>query len=216
VTFRYPGSSGNLFEGMSLDLPKGLRTVVWGESGVGKSSLLLLCSGFLKPDAGSVTIKSESVGFVFQERGLYPWLSVLQNVTLPLCRKLGRCEKRDVAMNALRRLGMDGLADRRGGELSGGQERRVQIARLLASKASLWLLDEPFAGIDAKNREVCREAVLEIQRETAATLLLATHSQDDLNAVAEFVVVVERSNGFSKVRPFAPSRLEAAGVGGAL
>lgn len=190
ITFRYSGESHAIFENVTVCLTHGSRTALWGESGSGKSTLLALIGGHLVPEAGTLQNYCAASGMVLQNNGLYPWLTALQNVCLALRPVMSMTERREKALNVFRRLGVDDLADRRCSELSGGEERRIQIARLLCSEADLWLLDEPFAGLDPQNRELCRNIILQAQQETSATVVIATHSIEDLFVLGENVLLI--------------------------
>jgi NitT/TauT family transport system ATP-binding protein len=141
--------------------PNELLTVV-GPSGCGKSTFLYLVGGFLKPSGGSIRIDekvvsgpSSSVGIVFQRYSLFPWLSVLRNITFGLEEKRIEKEKRvEIAKHYLRLVHLEGFENKYPRELSGGMQQRVAIAQTLACDPEVILMDEPFGALDAQTRKV--------------------------------------------------------------
>jgi iron(III) transport system ATP-binding protein len=176
---------------VDLAVPEGTTTAILGASGSGKTTLLRLVIGFIRPDGGTVSIEGNvvadadrihvpadrrEVGYVAQEGALFPHLSVGQNVAFGLPRGERRSTTRIGEALDLVGLGRD-YADRRPHELSGGEQRRVALARALAPRPRLVLLDEPFSGLDAALRAETREAVLGALAGGGATAVLVTHDQ---------------------------------------
>lgn len=175
-----------------LTIPAGARIGVTGASGSGKTSLLHLIAGLVAPDAGSVswggTVISElaagardrwrqaSLGFVFQDFHLIPELDVAANITLPLTFsrwRIGAADEQRAAMLAAR-LGLGDLR-RKANVLSRGEQQRVAIARAVLHRPALILADEPTASLDKAQAEAVGVLLLEIARETGATLICASH-----------------------------------------
>jgi iron(III) transport system ATP-binding protein len=189
--------------GIDLHVPAGTTTALLGPSGCGKTTLLRIVAGFDDPDSGTVELggrvvvgdgrgvpaRRRGIGFVPQEGGLFPHLSVAANVTFGLPRRQRRDRGRVTGLLAL--VGLDAaLADRSPHQLSGGQQQRVALARALAPEPSLVLLDEPFSSLDASLREETRRAVTEALATTGATAVLVTHDQAEALSTASQVAVL--------------------------
>lgn len=140
LCFAYGGRE--IFRNFSAEIGEGV-TVLTGASGRGKTTLLRLISGFTRPDAGTITGVPGRIGYLFQEDRLLPWLTAEENVAAVLPR-----ERAAEAGRRLRDVELDGFSARRPGELSGGQRRRVALARALAFGGELLMLDEPLKGLD--------------------------------------------------------------------
>lgn len=187
--------------------------VLVGASGCGKSTLLRLIAGFESPTGGTLLVSDtppvpgHSAGVVFQQPRLFPWRTVGGNVELALTYAgVPRDQRRRRRDELLHRVGLQGLADRRTWELSGGQQQRVAIARALASEgasehtpegtgASLLLLDEPFAALDALTRERLQEDVRAVSAESGRTTVFVTHSADEAVFLGSRIVVLTARPG---------------------
>ncbi len=168
-------SFGNkqILHDLSLTLKRGESRVIMGSSGIGKTSLLRLCAGLLKPDSGHVQYSATRISMQFQEPRLLPWLTAIENVNTVLS------DKRETLPEALEFLSLVGLSDAAElypSELSGGMAQRVALARALAYRGDLYLLDEPFRGLD----EALRDDMISLVKEktTSAGLLLVTHDPE--------------------------------------
>jgi iron(III) transport system ATP-binding protein len=189
--------------GVDLHVPSGSFTALLGPSGCGKTTLLRLVAGFDDPDAGTITVadrpvvgsgrsvpaRSRGIGFVPQEGGLFPHLSVAANVGFGLPRRQRTDRARIAGLLELVGLSPD-LVDRAPHQLSGGQQQRVALARALAPQPSLVLLDEPFSSLDASLREETRAAVAAALAATGATTVLVTHDQAEALSMADQVAVM--------------------------
>jgi iron(III) transport system ATP-binding protein len=189
--------------GVDLHVPSGSLTALLGPSGCGKTTLLRLIAGFDDPDSGTVTVggrevagargsvaaRRRGIGFVPQEGGLFPHLSVARNIGFGLSRR----QRRDGARvrELLDLVGLDaGLGERAPHQLSGGQQQRVALARALAPEPSLVLLDEPFSSLDASLRDETRVAVASALAAIGATAVLVTHDQAEALSLAGEVAVM--------------------------
>ncbi|MGA9315573.1 MAG: ABC transporter ATP-binding protein [Solirubrobacteraceae bacterium] len=209
--------------GLDLEVPAGSLTAILGSSGSGKTTLLRLLAGFETPDRGTVTIgarvvdaegahanpEQRKIGYVPQEGGLFPHLTVQANVAFGL----PRAKRRHGVGELLDMVGLTGLERRYPHQLSGGQQQRVALARALAIKPEIVLLDEPFASLDANLRASVREQVCGILRESSTTTLLVTHDQDEALSLADQVAVLR--NG-KIVQHTTPQELYARPVDGDL
>ncbi len=160
-------------------------TVVLGPSGCGKTTLLRLIAGMEAPDAGAVRVRGAgSIGMVFQEPRLMPWLTASQNVAFG--QRRGRCD----SARLLALTGLAGFEDALPHQLSGGMQHRVALARALANGPALVLMDEPFAALDQHTREDMQDLLLHVQRTTGMNVLFVTHSLDEALYLGDRVVVL--------------------------
>ena len=192
-------------DGVSLSVADGELVTIVGPSGCGKSTLLRCVAGLLTPSGGQVVLNGtpvsgvpEGLAVVFQDysRSLYPWLSVRDNVALPLRRRVaGRAARRSRAADALESVGLADVAGRYPWQLSGGMQQRVAIARALAFDPVLMLMDEPFGSVDAQTREDLEDLVLRVRAERDITILLVTHDIDESVYTGDRVVVLTPGPG---------------------
>jgi NitT/TauT family transport system ATP-binding protein len=165
--------------GLSFSVADGEFVSLLGPSGCGKSTALRLIAGLIAPDQGEITWRGArpEMGYVFQEPTLMPWASALTNARLPLDLKhLPRALANDRAAAALARLGLKGFEAAYPRELSGGMKMRVSIARALAARPKLLLMDEPFAALDEITRAGLNDDLLALAREDNITVIFVTHS----------------------------------------
>jgi NitT/TauT family transport system ATP-binding protein len=185
---------------VSFSIEEGEFVCVVGPSGCGKTTLLKCIAGLLRPSAGEVLLRGsrvtgppEQMALVFQEysRSLMPWMSVRNNVLLPLRhKKLSRAERRSLVEDALRAVGLVGFMDRYPWQLSGGMQQRVAIARALAYQPQILLMDEPFASVDAQTRGDLEDLVLQVRDEFGITILFVTHDIDESVYLSDRVVAL--------------------------
>ena len=166
-----------VLEDMSLTLPGGAVVCLMAPSGRGKTTLLRCIAGLEMPDSGTVTGVPERVGFVFQGDGLCPQRDAVENVPLVT----GRARSRPGIGERLRELGLAGCPAQRAAELSGGQRRRVSVARAVCYGPELLLLDEPFKGLDGAARD--RTAQYLLRHRNGAAVLCVTHDRADAAAL---------------------------------
>ena len=199
VSFAYPGSPAVVSD-VDWKLRSGEFHCLLGSSGCGKSTLLKLAAGLLLPDSGTVLLEGQPVrapghltGFVFQSPTLLEWLSVLDNVLLPVSLR-GKPSTDDVAyaLALLEELGLAGVQGRSPAQLSGGQQSRVAIARALITQPKLLLMDEPFAALDALTREALQDSLLEVCRKHGTSALFVTHDIAEAVYLADEVAVMDR------------------------
>ncbi|WUI02253.1 ABC transporter ATP-binding protein [Spirillospora sp. NBC_00431] len=202
LTHSYADDHGVL-EGLDLTVPDGQLVSIVGPSGCGKSTLLRCVAGLIRPTGGRLALDGapidgvpDDLAVVFQDysRSLFPWLTVRDNVALPLRRRgMARPERRASAQEALESVGLPDAGRKYPWQLSGGMQQRVSIARALAYRPSLMLMDEPFGSVDAQTREDLEDLLLQVHRTQKMTILLVTHDIDESVYVGDRVVVLHRS-----------------------
>jgi NitT/TauT family transport system ATP-binding protein len=238
VSFLSAAGPLDALRGLTLDIPAGSLTVIIGPNGCGKSTLLRLIAGLLPPAAGSVRIGRDVdgqpragdglVGLAFQQPRLVPWLTILENVTLPLTFKLVShlplavvrpgSKPADVAMTlprrtpgdvaralaqeALDRVGLTDAAQFRPSQLSGGMAQRAGLARALITDPPILLLDEPFSALDALTREAFDGELQRLWMDRPRTVVLVTHSVSEAIRMADRIVVMTaRPGSVAKIIP---------------
>ncbi len=181
-------------------VPTGARVAIIGPSGGGKSTLLGAISGFT-PAQGRVVWEAavldgvspgkRPIAMLFQDQNLFPHLTAAQNVGLALSQRRLTSDQKSRVDDALSRVGLKGFCYRKPANLSGGQQSRVALARLLLQERPLWLLDEPFAALGPGLRSEMLALVRQIAEEVGATVLMVTHDPEDARKFAELLVVVD-------------------------
>lgn len=178
-------------------------TAVIGPSGAGKSTLLSLIAGFLAPRAGRILWRGADitgaapadrpVTIVFQDNNLFPHLDVFRNVALGLSPSLRlSADERARVDGALDRVGLTGIGSRKPAALSGGQQSRVALARVLVREKPVVLLDEPFSALGPALRDEMLDLVAEVARDIGATVLIVSHEPGDARRVAEDAILVAK------------------------
>ena len=204
---------------LSFDVARGEFVVLLGPSGCGKSTLLYMIAGLeaasegsIECDAIAVTGPSSARGMIFQDASLFPGLTLAENVTFGLgLRGMSSEKRRDVASSQLRKVGLGDMLDKRPDELSGGMRQRVAVARALAMQPMVLMMDEPFAALDVQTRAKMQDFLIEIWRDSGASVILVTHSIEEAIALADRIVVFTARPGRVKsiipvtlARPRAP------------
>jgi NitT/TauT family transport system ATP-binding protein len=191
------GKGPPVLAGFSAVLPEASFTAIVGSSGVGKSTLLRVIAGLARPSSGAVIAPPENdrqrrpFALVFQEPRLLPWRNVLGNVMFGLeALALDHTERLVRAREALELVGLGEQAARWPYQLSGGQRQRVNLARALAVRPRLLLLDEPLSALDAITRHGLQSELLRLWRETGTSFLLVTHDLDEAVFLAQRVIVL--------------------------
>jgi ABC-type nitrate/sulfonate/bicarbonate transport system ATPase subunit len=198
LSMRFPTdrSTIEVLSSVSLEVKDGELVCILGPSGCGKSTLLNVVGGFLKATTGEVLIDGQAVTgpdprriFVFQERGVFPWLTVEGNVGFGLFR-LGAAERAERIAHYVKLVGLSGFESVYPQELSGGMKQRLEVARALAVNPDVLFLDEPFGALDSITRLVMRSELLRIRRAEKKTILFVTHDIDESVQLADRVVVM--------------------------
>lgn len=190
-TFAIPGRHVAAVEDVDIRLEPGSFTAIVGRSGCGKSTLLRLLASLIEPSAGSIHYADErkpTIGCVFQEPRLMPWLTVARNVAFGLSGKLPKAELDDRVASAVDLVGLSAFRDAHPDQLSGGMASRVGLARALAMEPDLLLLDEPFAALDAFTRRSLQQELSAIWRERRPTIVFITHDVEEAILLADTVL----------------------------
>ncbi|MGJ5750174.1 ABC transporter ATP-binding protein [Streptomyces puniciscabiei] len=188
-------------DGLDLTVRPGEFLALLGPSGCGKTTALRMLAGFEHPDSGAVLVDGEDVthvpahrrdaGMVFQSYSLFPHLNAVDNVAFGLrMRGVRTAERRARAAELLELVGLADKGERYPHQLSGGQQQRIALARALALRPRVLLLDEPLSALDAKVRLTLREEIRRLQQELGITTLFVTHDQEEALSVADRVAVM--------------------------
>ena len=200
-------NSKMVVEDCSLTAQPGRFTVLVGPSGCGKTTLVSLIAGYERPTKGRITVDGAEVVaadsdrlVVFQETALFPWMNVLENVKYgPLVqRKVPAAEAEAESMALLAKVGLLEFRDRYPNQLSGGMQRRAELARALVNRPSVLLMDEPFRGLDAMTRQLMQEYLLQLFETGTQTILFVTSEIDEAILLADTLIVLSRSPASTK------------------
>lgn len=207
-----------VLDNLSLSLNTGETTVVVGESGTGKSVMLKHIIGLIRPDEGEVWFDGQRIdhlperdlvpirkrmGFLFQMAALFDSLTVGENVAFPLTEHSGfdRATIASMTADKLRMVGLDGLQDRRTGQISGGQKKRVALARAIALDPEVVFYDEPTTGLDPVRADVINELILKLKRELSVTSVVVTHDMISAFKVGDRMVMLDRGKIIADNKP---------------
>ncbi|MEP1962543.1 ATP-binding cassette domain-containing protein [Tateyamaria sp.] len=194
-------AQGDFTLSASFDVAQGQRVAVIGPSGAGKSTLVNALGGYIE-STGAITVNGRDVSamapdqrgmaMLFQDGNLFPHLTLAQNVGLGLrpSLRLNETEQKTVA-NALHRVGLGDFTTRKPGDISGGQQSRAALARVLVQGKPLLLLDEPFAALGPAMRGEMLDLTSDVARDTGATVLMITHAPEDAERAADQVIFID-------------------------
>jgi sulfonate transport system ATP-binding protein len=202
-TFYVDGAEVRALAGISLTVNAGEFVTIVGPSGCGKSTLLRLVAGLDRAGNGTVIFDGEPVvepslrrGVVFQDHRLFPWLNVEDNVSTGLFKAAGTdAEKRATASRLITLVGLDGFEKAFPHQLSGGMAQRAAIARSLAAKPDILLLDEPLGALDSLTRGHMQTELLRVWQHEKTTMLMVTHDVGEAVYLSDRIVVMDRDPG---------------------
>ena len=183
---------------ISFKVPSGQFVALVGPTGCGKSSLLNLAAGLLRPSAGTVRNEgrplasiNRNAAYMFQSDALLPWKTALENVMFgPLLRGISKTEAAREANTWLERVGLRGFGDRYPSQLSGGQRKRVAMAQALINRPPILLMDESFSALDVQTRALMENELLELWQELRATVLFVTHDLEEAIAMSDRLLLM--------------------------
>ncbi|WP_303288059.1 ABC transporter ATP-binding protein [Marinobacter sp. SS8-8] len=201
MAFDTPKGPFVALDNINLKIKKGEFVSLIGHSGCGKSTVLNIVAGLLQATKGGCVLDGHEVNspgperaVVFQNHALMPWLTVYENVELAVQqvfrKSMGKQERRDWIHHNLELVNMAHAADKRPGEVSGGMAQRVGIARALAMKPSVLLMDEPFGALDALTRAHLQDSLMEIQQELNNTVIMITHDVDEAVLLSDRIIMM--------------------------
>jgi molybdate transport system ATP-binding protein len=205
-------NEGNEVLDVNLKIPKFGLVTLFGKSGVGKTTLLRIIAGLTIPDSGlikvgetiwydstqKINIKPQlrNIGFVFQDYALFPNMTVKEHLLYASHEK----ETRYIS-ELLDIFHLKGLCNRKPGKLSGGQQQRLAVARALARKPQILLLDEPLSALDSETRHVLQREIFQAHKNFQATTLLVSHDVDEVNRLSDFIYVIENGEISEQGKP---------------
>ena len=212
VSKTYPGGT-RAVDDFSLTVEQGSTTVFLGTSGCGKTTLMRMVNAMVTPTSGTVFVRNQdvsgedpvrlrrSIGYVLQEGGLFPHRSIADNIaTIPRLEGATKQASRERALELLALVGLDDeMAQRYPAQLSGGQRQRVGVARALANRADILLMDEPFGALDPIVRAELQRELKEIQRVLGTTILFVTHDVDEAFTLGDQVAVLSTGGRIEQV-----------------
>ena len=202
VSVEFPTAQGpmRVLDDVSFDIREGEFVSIIGPSGCGKTTLMNMLGGFVKPTGGAVLLDGKPVtgpgpdrGVIFQEYGVFPWLTVRQNIAFGLklsASKVPAGEREAIVQRYMGLMGLADFADHFPKHLSGGMRQRLAIARAYAVRPQFLLMDEPFGALDAQTRSAMQDLLLEVLRAEGKTVMLITHSVEEAIYLSSRIVVV--------------------------
>lgn len=175
----YAHDDNVIFQDFSVHIPDGKITCILGSSGVGKTTLLQLVAGILKPQGESITTGTNKFSYLFQEPRLLPWKTVQENVEFVLLDQMDKEKRSKLAQEMLEQVGLKEVLDAFPHELSGGMRQRVAIARAFVKHPDILLLDEPLQGLDPVKRQEIQQLLISLWEKQRPTVLYITHDLED-------------------------------------
>jgi NitT/TauT family transport system ATP-binding protein len=202
VSVRFPTPTGTMH--VVDDVTYAVRdrefVSVIGPSGCGKTTMMNMVAGFMQPTSGTVTLDGRPIkgpgpdrGVIFQEYGVFPWLTVKQNIAFGLTLRANRttsAEREDICHRYMKLMGLSDFADAWPRMLSGGMRQRLALARAYAVKPQFLLMDEPFGALDAQTRSAMQDLLLDVLAAEGKTVMLITHSVEEAVYLSKRIIVM--------------------------
>lgn len=201
--FLHDDGTTQVLRGLNLDLKNGEVIGIVGVSGSGKTTLLKLIAGLEQPNEGYVEINGQKIKgpghdrvMLFQDETILPWKRIIDNVLLGFISLPMRDNEQDNAVRSLlKNVGLFSHLNKWPDQLSGGERRRAELARALAAKPSILLLDEPFSSVDAITRESLYKLTLELWQDRQQSVILATHDLQEASRLADRILILSKQKG---------------------
>ncbi|KAA9393890.1 ABC transporter ATP-binding protein [Kocuria coralli] len=192
----FVAGDGPVLQGLDLSIQRGQFVALLGASGSGKTTLLNVVAGLEDPTEGSVSAPAQGAAMMFQDAGLFPWLTAGKNVELALeLAGIPKADRADRVQELLELVRLPQVADKRPHELSGGMRQRVGLARALAQEREVLLMDEPFSALDAITRDLLQDEVLRIWEVTGRTIVFITHNVSEAVHLGQRVLLLSSRPG---------------------
>ncbi|MDD5032067.1 MAG: ABC transporter ATP-binding protein [Patescibacteria group bacterium] len=197
------GQPTRAIDKVSLEIEPEKITCVLGPSGCGKTTLINLLAGYTFPDEGHIFndnqyIKGPGIErtVVFQDQALFLWKTVKENIEFGLkCQKINKTQREKIADEYIEKFGLSGFGNNYPHQLSGGMKQRVGLARALATRPKVLLMDEPFSSLDEQNREILQEDLLRIYYEAKPMIIFVTHNIEEAIFLAHTIVILTKRPG---------------------
>ena len=210
--FKYKNNKDDNIKNLNISIEKGEVVGILGESGSGKSTILRILAGLETPYKGNIEIDGKKIyddktfietehrgiGMVFQDYALFPHMTVAKNIMFGL-KKISKSEKEKRMIEMLELVNLTEYKNKYPYELSGGQQQRIAIARAIAPKPSILLLDEPFSNLDANLKSKIRNDLKEIIKDANITSIFVTHDKEDAIDIASKVIVIDKGEVIKNV-----------------
>lgn len=192
LSFAHGGETRKVLDDISFAVEQRDSCAIIGPSGCGKTSLLFLLAGLLRPDSGNIAVVGqEKSGMILQNYGLFPWKTVTENIALGLVlRGVAKERIADRVSRLLHEMGLSGFGGHFPGQLSGGMQQRVAMARALAIEPRILFMDEPLSSLDALTRERLQNLIAEVWLQKDITMVLVTHSIEEAVYLGRRIVVL--------------------------
>lgn len=203
IEYRILTSEGSRILSVQTELPENQLICISGPSGIGKTTLLRMIAGLTKPDRGIIQVgdrifydslnninlspQKRNIGFMFQDYALFPNMTVEENISFAQ----NKVKDKVWVDTLIKSYGLDALRNQKPDKLSGGQKQRTALARTLAKKADLLLLDEPLSSVDSTMRMKLQNEILKAHAVFGSTTLVVSHDQDEVNKMAQCVLYME-------------------------
>lgn len=191
---------------ISFEFEESKIICILGPSGCGKTTLINLLAGYIFPDDGHITCDNEIIkgpnakrAVVFQDHALFLWKTVRKNIEFGLkCQKINNWERQNIVDEYIKKFNLHGFDNHYPHQLSGGMKQWVGLARVLAVKPNVLLMDEPFSSLDEQNREFLQENLLQIHEENKPTIIFVTHNIDEAIFLADTIIILTKRPGTIK------------------
>lgn len=192
LSFAHGGETRKVLDDISFAVEQSDSCAIIGPSGCGKTSLLFLLAGLLRPDSGTINgVGQEQSGMILQNYGLFPWKTVTENIALGLVlRGVAKERIADKVGQLLTEMGLSGFGGHFPGQLSGGMQQRVAMARALAIEPRILFMDEPLSSLDALTRERLQNLIAQVWLQKDITMVLVTHSIEEAVYLGRRIVVL--------------------------
>ncbi len=206
------GAEGEMTLDVALNIKKNQLVTLYGASGAGKTSVLRMLAGLMRPDSGNITVNDQiwfdaqqninlkprqrQLGFVFQDYALFPHMTVRENLEFASAQK----QPQHIS-ELLELMELGQLADQKPPTLSGGQQQRVALARALAQRPKLLLLDEPLSALDPSTRLRLQDCLLDVHRNFEITTIMVSHDANEIQKLANYVMVLEKGRLITQGSP---------------